>query len=215
MLREGLGDELRGLRLALGADDRRQPLLVGHLHHELLALRVLVGHLLLLDGTGEFFAIGEVRDGHIVHEDIELLRPLHNAPADDLRHLLPLCQELLGVVLRHGGLHHLVGDGRKHPLVVVLAEGLVDRRKALHGRLEEHADMDRHNLQVLGARRGLDELRPRPDVVHLRLHHPRNTKVGALATHLLLHALEHVQHDRTLAAIDVKHAQRRDDGETA
>ena len=60
------GDDLGGGRLALGADDARLFLLLGLGDNISLALGLLLGDLLLLDGAAELLAEDEVRDRDII-----------------------------------------------------------------------------------------------------------------------------------------------------
>mmetsp|Transcript_3612 Transcript_3612/g.8684 ORF Transcript_3612/g.8684 Transcript_3612/m.8684 type:complete len:310 (-) Transcript_3612:99-1028(-) len=207
MLLERLGNHLCGLGLALGADDRRLPLLLRSCHDELLPLGVLLGNLLLLDCPGELFAVGEVGDGDVVHQDVELPCAMDDGLADLLRDMLALRQQLLRIVLRNRGLHHLVGNGWDHALVVVLAEGRVDGGQTCNVGPEEHPDVDGDCLQILRARGGLNELRPQPDVIELRLQEPRDFEVRSLPPYLVFHTRQHIEDHSTLAAIYVKETE--------
>lgn len=87
---DGAGDGLGGLGLALGADDVGLALLLGLLDDEAGALGVLLGDLLLLDGTRELFAEGHVGDGDVLERDVELGRALRQVRLDPLRDGLAL-----------------------------------------------------------------------------------------------------------------------------
>jgi len=63
--------------------------------------------LLVLDGLGELVAEREVGDGDVVHDEVELLRPVGQLVPDARAHGLTLAQQLLGVVLGHDCLQHL------------------------------------------------------------------------------------------------------------
>lgn len=52
-------------------------------------------------------AKGEVGDGHVVHDEVELLGPVRELVADAGADRLTLAEEFLRVVLRHHGLQHL------------------------------------------------------------------------------------------------------------
>mmetsp|Transcript_22634 Transcript_22634/g.51713 ORF Transcript_22634/g.51713 Transcript_22634/m.51713 type:complete len:231 (+) Transcript_22634:20-712(+) len=158
VLCERLRDHLGSLGLALGSDHGCLPLLLGALHDELLPLGILLCNLLLLDSVGELLPVGEVHYGHVVHENAELARALHDGLPDLSRDLLAVREELLGVVLCDRRLEDLVGHRREHALVVVGPQRLVDVGQPGDFRLEEHADVHCDGLQVLGARGGLDQL---------------------------------------------------------
>jgi hypothetical protein len=53
-------------------------------YNELSALCLLLCHLLGLDGRGVLLAEGEIRDGDIVQDDVEVLRPFRQDPPDVL-----------------------------------------------------------------------------------------------------------------------------------
>eukprot|EP00968_Pinguiococcus_pyrenoidosus_P024561 scaffold4847_cov265-Pinguiococcus_pyrenoidosus.AAC.5 len=73
-------------------------------HHESLALGLLLSDLLVLDGLRKLPAEGEVRDGHVVQDEVEVLRAFRQRVADLVGDGGALAQQLLGVVLRHHGL---------------------------------------------------------------------------------------------------------------
>ena len=66
-----------------------------------------LSHLLVLDGLGELVAKGEVGDGHVVHDEVELLGAVRELVTDAGADRLTLAEELLCVVLGHDGLEHL------------------------------------------------------------------------------------------------------------
>lgn len=69
-------------------------------------------HLLVLDSLGELVAEGEVGDGDVVHDEVELLRAVGELVADAGADRLTLAQQLLSVVLRHDRLQDLGGAER-------------------------------------------------------------------------------------------------------
>ena len=81
-LLEGPTNNLGGGRLALGADDARLFFLFRFGHNISLALGLLLGDLLLLDGAAELLAEDEVRDGDIVQNNIEVVGALRERRAD-------------------------------------------------------------------------------------------------------------------------------------
>mmetsp|Transcript_20788 Transcript_20788/g.45787 ORF Transcript_20788/g.45787 Transcript_20788/m.45787 type:complete len:230 (+) Transcript_20788:307-996(+) len=209
MFPEGFRNHRRGIGLALRANDSGLTLELGAGHDELLPLGILLRDLLLFDGPCKLLPIGQVRDGHVVHEDPELACPLHNGLANGLRDVLSLRQQLLSVVLSNRGLHYLVRNGRQDSLIIVFSERLVDVGQTVHVRLEKHAAMNRHSLEVLRARGCLNELRPQPNVVPLGLHEPRNPEVCAFFPDLVIDTTHHVQHYDPFAAIYIKKAKGR------
>jgi len=182
-----------------------------------LAREHLLRHLLRLDGGGELLAELEVGDRDVLEQDVELGRALRELVAHLAGHGLALRDELLGVVLRDDGLEHLVADRRQHALVVVDAEVREDVGEVLLLGAREHAQVDRHDLQVLRARRRRDVARPYPHVELVRRLHPRDAEVRPLAAHCPLHAAEAVEHHRAEAAVDVVHRrlEERDAGADA
>jgi hypothetical protein len=81
-LLEGPTNNLGGRGLALGADDARLLFLFGLGNNISLALGLLLGDLLLLDGAAELLAEDEVRDGDIVQNNIEVVGALRERRAD-------------------------------------------------------------------------------------------------------------------------------------
>ncbi|KAJ8564003.1 hypothetical protein ON010_g7343 [Phytophthora cinnamomi] len=82
-------------------------------------LGVLLGHLLLLDGARELRAVLEVRERHVVQQQVEVAAAVVHLLGDLLRHLVTAGQQLHGVVLGHDGLEHLVAHGRQDTVGVV------------------------------------------------------------------------------------------------
>ena len=76
------GDDLGGGGLALGADDRRLFFLFRFRDDVGLALGLLLGDLLLLDGARELLAEDEVRDRDVVQNNVEVVRALRESATD-------------------------------------------------------------------------------------------------------------------------------------
>ena len=143
-------------------------------------------------------------------------------------HALPLGEQLLGVVLRHRRLHHLVHDGRQDPLVVTrpelavqlgqlllrvrLVRSVVGLGVALEDRAVQDSDADVDLLQVLRRRLRLDELWLRLDIEHGRLLEPGEDEVRAGRLGLRQDALrpgpsaEPLEQHAALAAVHVEDA---------
>lgn len=68
-------------------------------------------------------------------------------------------------------------------------QSLVQCRELLHVGLEEEATVDGDGLQILCSGGGLDELRPHANVVDVRVHHPGNHEMSALARRRFANAL--------------------------
>ena len=115
----GVADELRTLGLSLRLDHRRPALLLRLVHDEPRPLRLLLRHLLRLDGRGVLLAEGEVRNGHVVQDEVELSGALQKHRANLARDCLAHRDQLRGIVLRDDGFENLVHDRRQDALVVV------------------------------------------------------------------------------------------------
>lgn len=115
----GVRDQLSRLALSLSPNNGGPPLLLRLGHDELGALRLLLRHLLLLDRPRELRAVRQVRDGHIVEQDVEVLRPPNQGFANESGDVRPVGKELIGVELRNNGLHNLVANRREDLLVVL------------------------------------------------------------------------------------------------
>jgi hypothetical protein len=87
-----ISDELGGLGLSLGSDHDRLLLLDGALHNVLGALSVLLRHLLGLHRGGVLLGEGEVRDSHVVQQDVEVRRSADQHLADLPTDELTLCE---------------------------------------------------------------------------------------------------------------------------
>ena len=81
-LLEGPRNDLGGGGLALGADDRRLLFLLRFRDDVGLALGLLLGDLLLLDGARELLAEDEVRDRDVVQNNVEVVRALRERTTD-------------------------------------------------------------------------------------------------------------------------------------
>lgn len=102
-LRHGLTDDIRALSLTLRTDNVRLTLLLCTLDDESCSFSVLLGDLLLLDGTGEFLAEGHVGDRDVFQSDVELRCALQQVRADTVRDGFSLRDEFGCVELGHDG----------------------------------------------------------------------------------------------------------------
>mmetsp|Transcript_43946 Transcript_43946/g.138123 ORF Transcript_43946/g.138123 Transcript_43946/m.138123 type:complete len:329 (+) Transcript_43946:195-1181(+) len=200
-------DEAGGLGLTLGPNDAGLTLLVRLLHEEALALGVLLSHLLVLNGLGELPAEGQVRDGHVVEDEVEILGALRERVADLLGDGRALRQQLLGVVLGHHGLEHLVAERRQHAVVEIHAELAVNLRQLVLQGPREHAQRDVHHLQVLRTSNGVDHARRRAHVHDNGNLQERDHRVRALLVRLLHDTLKAIEDHRTVAARHIKEAR--------
>lgn len=121
-------------------------------HHELSLLGTLQSHLLLLNGVAELSSEREVGDGHIIQQDVVLLRTLRKKLRNTLRDLLSLREQLLSVVLSHDSLHDFVAQRRQNTLSVISAHFSVDLGKMVHIRMRQHSKGNTHRLQILRTR---------------------------------------------------------------
>ena len=81
-LLEGPRNDLGGGGLALGANHRSLFFLFRFRDDVRLALGLLLGDLLLLDGAAELLAEDEVRDRHVVQNNVEVVGALRERTAD-------------------------------------------------------------------------------------------------------------------------------------
>lgn len=108
---DGVRDELGSIALSFRPDDGGPPLLLCLGHDELGSLRLLLCHLLLLNVFRELFPIGEMCDGHIIKDYVEVFGPLDEAISHQCRHVGPLHQKLVRIELHHHYLKDLVANG--------------------------------------------------------------------------------------------------------
>ena len=83
-------------------------------------------YLFQLDSLRELPSECEMRDGDVIQDDAELLRPLGQLLVNPGRDDLPVGDEFSGVELGNDGLQDLVGDGGEDTVVVVDAQSRVD-----------------------------------------------------------------------------------------
>jgi hypothetical protein len=83
-LGNSLADNLSTFGFTLGTNNVSLTLLLGALDDESCPLGVLLGDLLLLDGTGELLAEGHVGDGDVLEGDVELRCALEEVIADSV-----------------------------------------------------------------------------------------------------------------------------------
>mmetsp|Transcript_7894 Transcript_7894/g.13130 ORF Transcript_7894/g.13130 Transcript_7894/m.13130 type:complete len:211 (-) Transcript_7894:301-933(-) len=149
-LLHGVGDDLSSLGLTLRPGNDGLSLLLGPLHDPLLSLGLLGGNLLRFDRLHELPPERQVRNGHIVQGQVEVLSALDHFLLDLCRHFGTLAKELFGVVLGNDGLEHLIADGREDTLVEVGSELPVQAGELLNYGAPEHAKLDVDHLQILG-----------------------------------------------------------------
>ncbi len=153
-LLECVGDELCGLGVTFGPDNGGLLLLFRTHHDKLGALGTLLRDLLVLNGLGKVRGEGQVGDGHVVEEEVELLATGEKTLLDLAGDLITLRDQLVRVVLRDNSLENLVTDGGEDALGVVEAECAVDLGQGLSLGTREDTERDGDLLQVLRARHG-------------------------------------------------------------
>mmetsp|Transcript_63106 Transcript_63106/g.176477 ORF Transcript_63106/g.176477 Transcript_63106/m.176477 type:complete len:353 (+) Transcript_63106:260-1318(+) len=178
-------DHLRRRALTLGVNNRFLLLLLRFQHQVPRTLRVLLSHLFRLYCLLVVWAEIQVCDRHIVQENMEVGRALHESLPDHTADLVALHDELRGVVLRHHALQHLVDDGREHLLVEVRAQDSVDLRQPRAVGLAQDTDVDIDHLQVAAAGQGRHGVRPRAGVEDDGPLEPRDHEMKPLLEGLL------------------------------
>lgn len=118
-LSDGLADNVGTLGFTLSPDNVGLTLLLRTLDDESCPLGVLLGDLLLLNGTSELLAEGHVGNGDILQGDIKLRGTLKKVGTDAVGYGLTLCDKLGGVELGDDGLEDFITDGGENTLVVV------------------------------------------------------------------------------------------------
>lgn len=119
VLLDGGTDHLGRLGFSLSTDHDAALVLDRLLDDETCALRLLLSHLLGLDGAGELTAELQVCDGDILQDDVELGSTLSQVLPDLARHLLTLGEQLRGVELGDDLLQSLVGNGWQNLIIIV------------------------------------------------------------------------------------------------
>mmetsp|Transcript_38971 Transcript_38971/g.81505 ORF Transcript_38971/g.81505 Transcript_38971/m.81505 type:complete len:320 (+) Transcript_38971:36-995(+) len=175
-----ISDHRGRLPLSLGMDDCLLLLFLGLQDQVPCTLRLLLCHLLGLHSLLILRAEVEVRNRHIVQEDVEVIGALHQPLPDHAAHELALHDELGCVVLRYHALQHLVDNRRQHFLVKVRAERPVHVRELAWVWLAKGAQRNIHHLQVAAAGKGGQRVRPRTNVKNHWPLKPGQHKVQAL-----------------------------------
>lgn len=170
----------------------------------LLALGILEGDLLFLNGLGEFLSVIQVSNRDVVELNEESLGALDNRFTDLGGDLFSLLQQGRGGVTGHDGLEDFVSDGGEDAVVVIATELLMELGQLINLGLEQHTEMDVDHLKILGTSGGLDQLGADGAVVRLRSHKPRDLEMSALAVNFVANTTEDVKHYRTLSAIDIE-----------
>ncbi|WVY95155.1 hypothetical protein V8G54_034243 [Vigna mungo] len=168
--------------LSLGTDNRGPPLLLGLHHYELRSLSLLLRHLLLFHRLRELAVVGEVRDGDIIENNVEILGAANETVVNQSGYLRTVGEKLIRIELRDDGLENLVAYGRKNLLIVLKAEVLYNNRELAEGQ-------DR-TQSVFGAGDGGEGVRARADVEDVRLLDPRDEEMGSLAYGVVENASE-------------------------
>eukprot|EP00760_Papus_ankaliazontas_P000692 PhM_4_TR10183/c0_g1_i1/m.82245 len=201
-LGDGIANKLRGRGLTLGTHNSGLLLLLGLEHDELEALRLLLRHLLRLDGLHKLLAKGNVHQRDVIEDDVELSQRLLTHPgADAVGNHLTLHNKFLGVVFSNDGLHNLVADRRQHALVVVRAEVAPEVRERLLVGTEQHTKSDVDHLKIFCARDGGDDAGAQTHVEDLGGVHHRHAEMDSLRVNVVADAGEHRVDAGTLTGV--------------
>lgn len=103
-----------------------------------------------LNGLEVLLAEGEISDGQVINNDIEMRRPLRQQVLDPLGHLVPLRQQLRRRELRDHRPQDLIADGREHLLLIVLPEARIDDVQFADLGVEEdpHGQLDALHVSI-------------------------------------------------------------------
>mmetsp|Transcript_20392 Transcript_20392/g.36628 ORF Transcript_20392/g.36628 Transcript_20392/m.36628 type:complete len:300 (+) Transcript_20392:422-1321(+) len=183
------------------------PLLLSPLHHILLPLCLLRGHLLRLDGLHKFTAERQVGDGDIIQRQMEMRPALNQFGLDPVRNLSTLTQKLLRIVLRHNRLENLISNRRQNTLIKISPELSVKLRQFFNNGTPQHTELNVNHLQILRSRHTGDFTRFRPYVDDDRALDDGDDEVGALVADVGENtSAEGVEHDGTFTTVDVVNA---------
>lgn len=202
VLADGQTQHLGGFGFSLGLDNLLLAFLFGALDQEERTLRFLLGDLFALHSGRVLLAEAQLRQRHVVQDDVEVLCALDELATDQQRDLRALGNQLRRVELGHHALQHLVTDRGQHLLVVVEAQLAVHRGQAVRVRAGQHTKRDVHHLQILRAGRRGNLARPRPDVVDDRVLEPGHAEVQPLAVRVVADAADAVKDDRAVTTVD-------------
>ncbi len=155
-----------------------------------------------LNGLEVLLAEGEIGDRQVVNNDIEMRGPLREQMLDALGDLVPLREQLRGRELRDHRPQNLIADGRKHLLLIVLAEAGVDHVQLADLRVEQHPHRQLDALHVAVGSLREDLVLPRLHVVDDRLLDEGQLQVVPLPVDLRGEAEQLIELDGVVADID-------------
>merc|ERR1719234_1745940 len=158
----------------------------------------------LNNGCCELPSKGEVGDADIIKDEAKLGGASHKLLIRPGAHLLSHSNQLSSVKFCHNLLKHLICDGGKHPIVVVLTKGGVNLRKGIRLGPEENPEGNVNILQILGSGDGGHVLWPGPDVINDWLLDPWDHEMGALSNHLLLHTNKPIEDDCPVTTVHIE-----------
>mmetsp|Transcript_28016 Transcript_28016/g.70341 ORF Transcript_28016/g.70341 Transcript_28016/m.70341 type:complete len:352 (+) Transcript_28016:202-1257(+) len=198
----GLHDQPCCLGLTLGQNHLSHGFLLSLVNKKFLPFGVLLFNLLLLNSCRVFGAEGEMRDGHIIQQDVELAGAGDELLPDAQGHLFSLRDKFTGIKLGHHSLHDLVGDGGQHLLTVVQAKVNVNVLQVGHIGAMEDTQCNVHSLQVFASCFCRDALGSCSDVVNDWLLQPRDEEMHALSDGVRLHTNGSVENESALTTIN-------------
>ena len=145
---EGGTKELGSLGLTLSLDNGGFLVLEGLVDEELWSLSILLCNLFLFNGLGELGSEMQVRDGHIIEHDIEVLASFSETVSNLLWNLLSLSEQLSSVVSGDNRLEHLVDNWGEDTTIVILTQESVKIMELLRVRAEQDSQWDVDHLQI-------------------------------------------------------------------
>merc|ERR1719234_566990 len=167
-------------------------------------LCLLLRNLLLLNSCCELPSKSKMGDADIIKDEAKLGGASHKLLIRPCAHLLPHGNQLASVKFCHHLLKHLICDGGKHPIIVILTKGSVNLRKGIRLGPEENPEGNVNILQILGSGDGGHVLWPGPDVINDWLLDPWDHEMGALSHNLLLHTNKPVKDDRPVTTVHIE-----------
>merc|ERR1719264_1295068 len=167
-------------------------------------LCLLLSNLFLLNSCCELPSKGKVSDADVIEDETELGGASHKLLIRPGANLLSHGNQLSSIKFCHHLLQHLICDGGKHPIVVILTKGGVNLRKGIRLWPEENPQGNVNILEILGSSDGRHILWPGPDVINDWPLDPWDHEMSALSHHLLLHTDKPIEDDRPVASVHIE-----------
>merc|ERR1719234_2145870 len=148
-LGESAGQQLSSFGVTLSLNNSCLLVELSPFHQKPCLLCLLLRNLLLLNSCCELPSKSKVGDADIIKDEAKLCSARHKLLIRTGAHLLSHSNQLPSVKFCHHLLKHLICDGGKHPIIVILTKGGVNLRKGIGLGSEENPEGNVNILEIL------------------------------------------------------------------